>query len=95
MAFGLAEAAPGEPRGRTHRIVDGDTLRALAERYLGSAERAEEIYQANRHLLPSPEVLPIGVELHIPAQPTRVLPSPHTSAEPPLVPVPTRVLRRR
>ena len=48
-----------------HKIVDGDTLRGLAERYLGSAERWEEIYAANRNVLSSPELLPIGVELKI------------------------------
>ena len=52
---------------RTHRIVDGDSLDRLAERYLGSADRRLEIYEANRDVLPSPELLPIGVELKIPA----------------------------
>jgi len=50
-----------------HKIVDGDTLRLLAERYLGSAERYLDIYEANRELLPSPQVLPIGAKLTIPA----------------------------
>ena len=51
---------------RTHLIVDGDTLHGLAERYLGDADRYLEIYEANRDLLPSPEVLPIGARLKIP-----------------------------
>ncbi len=55
---------------RTHKVVDGDTLTALAERYLGSADRAAEIYQLNRDRLLSPELLPIGVELRIPVSPT-------------------------
>jgi hypothetical protein len=38
----------------------------LAERYLGSASRAMEIYAANRHVLAHPEILPIGAELKIP-----------------------------
>jgi nucleoid-associated protein YgaU len=38
----------------------------LAERYLGDADRYLEIYEANRDLLPSPEVLPIGARLKIP-----------------------------
>jgi nucleoid-associated protein YgaU len=50
----------------THRVVDGDTLRGLAGRYLGNPDRALEIYQANRDVLPNPEVLPIGVELKLP-----------------------------
>ena len=51
---------------RMHKVVDGDTLEALAERYLGCADRAGEIYQLNRDRLLSPELLPIGVELRIP-----------------------------
>ncbi|MEN6451915.1 MAG: hypothetical protein ABFC96_15605 [Thermoguttaceae bacterium] len=51
---------------RTHRIVDGDTLAGLAERYLGSAARANEIFAANRDVLLDPKLLPIGVTLRIP-----------------------------
>jgi nucleoid-associated protein YgaU len=51
---------------RIHVIVDGDSLATLAAQYLGSAERYLEIYEANRDHLPSPAVLPIGVELRIP-----------------------------
>lgn len=49
-----------------HRLIDGDELRTLAERYLGSAERWREIFEANRDVLEDPEVLPLGVELSIP-----------------------------
>jgi nucleoid-associated protein YgaU len=52
---------------RIHKIVDGDTLGDLAARYLGSAARAMEIFAANRDLLTDPKLLPIGVELKIPA----------------------------
>ena len=59
-------------KDRIHTIVDGDTLPALAERYLGSADRFWELYEANRNVLPSPELLPIGKKIKIPAgQPTR------------------------
>jgi nucleoid-associated protein YgaU len=50
----------------THTVVDGDTLPALAEQFLGSANRAQEIFEANRDLLSTPSLLPIGVELKIP-----------------------------
>ncbi len=53
---------------QVHKIVDGDTLADLAARYLGSAARAMEIFQANREVLTDPELLPIGVELKIPAR---------------------------
>jgi nucleoid-associated protein YgaU len=65
----LAEVpGPFERRGpATHRVVDGDTLAKLAERYLGSPTRAMDIFEANRSVLISPELLPIGVELQLPA----------------------------
>jgi nucleoid-associated protein YgaU len=72
---------------RVHKVADGDTLRALADRYLGSADRFGELYEANRDLLPSPEILPIGVELKIPAgQRPRLSPS-NFMPKCPLVPV--------
>jgi nucleoid-associated protein YgaU len=57
---------PAAQTARTHTVVDGDTLQGLAERYLGSAARAVEIYQANRDKLSNPNLLPIGVELKLP-----------------------------
>lgn len=51
---------------RIHRVVDGDTLETIAERYFGSADRAEDIRQANSQALPNSKILPIGVELVIP-----------------------------
>ncbi len=59
----LPETAAAPP---THKIIDGDSLALLAERYLGSASRAMEIYEANRNVLTQPEILPIGAELKIP-----------------------------
>ncbi len=61
-------AAAGESLPRRHKIVDGDTLGELAQRYLGERRRAMEIFEANRDVLTDPEVLPIGVELTIPPQ---------------------------
>jgi nucleoid-associated protein YgaU len=63
MSEMLPETAVAPP---THRIIDGDSLALLAERYLGSASRAMEIYAANRNVLTHPEILPIGAELKIP-----------------------------
>lgn len=51
---------------RRHKIVDGDTLETLAERYLGHAERAGELFDLNRDVLSNPELLPIGTFLRIP-----------------------------
>lgn len=62
----LADAA-APPTYIMHRIADGDTLSGLAQRYLGSSKRFTEIFFANRDRLASPDLLPIGVELRIPA----------------------------
>jgi nucleoid-associated protein YgaU len=57
---------PLKETARTHRIIDGDTLEELAKRYLGSADRSGELFNANRNVLADPKLLPIGVELRIP-----------------------------
>lgn len=59
-------AAPRDARPRRHRVADGDSLTLLAKRYLGSAQRQWEIFEANRDVLASPGLLPIGAELKIP-----------------------------
>ena len=60
-----ARVDPAGP-GRTHVIVDGDTLADLAARYLGDSRRSADIFAANRRVLTDPEVLPIGAALAIP-----------------------------
>jgi len=76
MGMGLPRPDPPHLEPTTHTIVDGDTLAALAERYLGRADRAGEIFNANRDLLDDPEVLPIGAELKIPPEPEPTGPRP-------------------
>ena len=60
--------APAESKSpnRVRLVVDGDRLKSLAKRYLGSASRYLEIYEANRDVLASPDLLPIGTKLKIP-----------------------------
>lgn len=53
---------------RTHIIVDGDSLTKLAGRYLGDPQQSDEIFALNRSVLTSPELLPIGAEIRIPAR---------------------------
>jgi nucleoid-associated protein YgaU len=90
------------PPERTHKIVDGDTLPGLAQRYLGRGDRYQELFECNRDVLKNPEILPIGAELRIPSSSSlppadngaaslAPLPSPPATAEtssPPLVPLP-------
>ncbi|HVT27886.1 MAG TPA: LysM domain-containing protein [Lacipirellulaceae bacterium] len=51
---------------RTHVVVDGDSLERIASRYLSDPARSHEIYELNRDVLTSPDLLPIGAELKIP-----------------------------
>ncbi len=88
----LPETAPSPPRLQVHKVVDGDTLADLADRYLGSKERAAAIFAANRDVLGSPQVLPIGVELKIPPAEslpplTLAPPAPSVPGRLPLVPI--------
>jgi hypothetical protein len=52
--------------GRTHVIKSGETLSALASRYLGSSGRYREIYEANRSVLRSPDDVREGLSIVIP-----------------------------
>ncbi|MEO1496871.1 MAG: LysM peptidoglycan-binding domain-containing protein [Planctomycetota bacterium] len=63
-------AQPSAPqRLSTHIVTDGDTLPALAERYLGTPDRADELYRLNEDRLDAPGLLPIGVVLRVPDEP--------------------------
>ena len=63
---GPSPATAEPPRIRVHRITDGDTLETLAERFLGDRSRWPEIGEANREVLATDDVLPIGKSLQIP-----------------------------
>ncbi len=65
-AIGLERSESAAATSVVHRVQDGDTLPELAARYLGDPNRFMEIFEANRHVLASPDLLPIGVELIIP-----------------------------
>lgn len=82
---------PDEQSPRTHRIVDGDTLPGLAQRYLGSMGRGQEIFEINRDVLHDPELLPIGVELKLPPRDSRsTAAAPSAVVAPPQSLVPVR-----
>jgi nucleoid-associated protein YgaU len=59
-------AAKRANRPRSYRLRDGDTLESLAERFLGTRERAGEIFEANRSKLLRPDLLPVGTMITIP-----------------------------
>lgn len=57
---------PAQAMPRVHRVIDGDTLASIAQSYLGNPGRQREIFEANRAVIPHPDLLPIGIELVIP-----------------------------
>ncbi len=56
------EAAPAAQR--THTVVEGDTLWAIAEKYLGDGNRYQEI--ANLNNIPNPDLINVGQVVTIP-----------------------------
>lgn len=74
LAFaGGAESAPqpwpgaaARPQPRNYRLRDGDTLEWIAERFLGSRERAGELFAANQDVLARPDLLPVGTTIKLP-----------------------------
>lgn len=68
---------PYEPT--IHIVTDGDTLAQIAERYLGDASQATQLFDANQSVLDDPELLPIGAEITIPSESmSRPMPTPNT-----------------
>ena len=53
---------------RRHKVVSGDTLSKIAARYFGrsSNQVVRAIFEANRSVMKSPDVLRLGVDLIIP-----------------------------
>lgn len=54
------------PTTSTHTIKSGDTLWAIAAKYLGSGSRYKEIVEANKDKVSDPNRVPIGTVLKIP-----------------------------
>lgn len=50
----------------TYTVMSGDTLESIAERYLGSKAKADDIYKANTALIPDKTKLSPGIQLAIP-----------------------------
>ncbi len=88
------------PRERVHRVRDGDTLSELARRYFHDGALYMRIFEANSKaaggVLESPDLLPIGAELKIPAADRAAPPEVAGDAEDPqpLVPIPPGALKR-
>lgn len=61
-------SAASRPSGTTHTVASGETLSAIAERYLGSKGAWKRLYEANKDAIGSdPAKLKVGTKLVIPA----------------------------
>ncbi|HET7704505.1 MAG TPA: LysM peptidoglycan-binding domain-containing protein [Thermoanaerobaculia bacterium] len=52
--------------GRTHKVVKGDTLSAIAKQYYGNANDYKKIFEANKDQLKDPDKIQVGQTLRIP-----------------------------
>jgi len=57
---------PKQPVGRFYTVQTGDTLGSIAKKFYGDGNRWPVIAEANRDILPDPDLLPVGVKLRIP-----------------------------
>ena len=62
----VEEEPPRHIPSQRYTVRDGDTLSGIAHRFLGETRRFGEIFDANRHLLASPDDLRPGMVLSIP-----------------------------
>ena len=60
------ESATRQSGSTEYTIEAGDTLSDIASRYLGHASAWNQIYEANRDVLPDPENIPAGQRIRIP-----------------------------
>ena len=56
------------PAAQTYTVKSGDTLSKIAQQFYGSASKWHAIHEANRDLIPNPDLIHPGQTLKIPAQ---------------------------
>ena len=67
VAAARQRAESSAPRGgRVITVRPGDTLGTLALQHYGSSRRWRDIYEANRDVLKSPDLVPAGIRLRLP-----------------------------
>ncbi|WBU52746.1 peptidoglycan-binding protein LysM [Paracoccus sp. SCSIO 75233] len=65
-AGGDDKLAGGDDEPVFHTVESGETLSAIAKKYLGNANRYNEIFEANRPMLSDPDKIYPGQTLRIP-----------------------------
>lgn len=58
--------APATPQKKTHTIVSGDTLWAIAKKYYGNGALYNKIYEANKNIIKNPNLIYPGQKVVIP-----------------------------
>jgi 5'-nucleotidase / UDP-sugar diphosphatase len=53
---------------KTYKVKAGDTLSSIAKEILGSADRWQELYDANRDIIKDPNTIQVGMTLQLPAE---------------------------
>ncbi|MEM1445976.1 MAG: LysM peptidoglycan-binding domain-containing protein [Planctomycetota bacterium] len=61
-----ASGPPARPAAQTYTVQSGDNLSRIAEKMLGSRDRWQELYDANRDRLDTPDRVKVGQKLRIP-----------------------------
>lgn len=59
-------ASASEPAPSTYVIRDGDDLASISSRFYGHPAASAALWQANRDLIPDPDLLPIGTAIRLP-----------------------------
>ena len=49
-----------------HKVVKGENLSVIAKKYLGSANKYMDVFNANKDILKNPDLIQIGQDLKIP-----------------------------
>ena len=62
----VKEVPEGTDINMSYTVKKGDTLSRIAKRELGSYDLWNNIYQANRNVLSSPDLLPVGAVITVP-----------------------------
>ncbi len=61
-----ADENRGQQKPKTYTIKAGDTLMAIASKLMGSASKWEELYEANKDVLPDADTVIVGTVIKIP-----------------------------